>query len=226
MKTCYSIRLSALACLTAMWLGQSAVASDNGHGNTYDVTITNLTRGESFTPVLVASHRAADNLLFDLGTAASDALAALAEGGDTAPLNDVLVANPAVDSTTTSAGLLAPGASVTIQVTARSARDHLSMAAMLIPTNDGFFAFQNLALPAGRNSFEVYGPAYDAGSEPNDELCSNIPGPVCGGAGGSPGAGGEGYVHVHSGIHGIGNLVPADYDWRNPVVRVEIRKSR
>ena len=149
-----------------------------------------------------------------------------AEGGDTVPLNDILDANPIVTDTATSSGLLAPGASVTVQITARSAREHLSMAAMLLPTNDGFFSFQNLALPQGRDSSVAYGPAYDAGSEPNDELCISIPGPECGGAGGSPEAGGEGYVHIHSGIHGIGDLQPAQYDWRNPVARVAITRAR
>lgn len=224
MNTRSQTRRSVLACLAGLLFAQQSTAA--GHGNAYDITITNLTRGESFTPVLVASHRPQPSLLFDPGTPASDALAALAEGGDTVPLNTMLVADPAVDSTTTSTGLLVPGASVTIRITARSAHEHVSLAAMLIPTNDGFFAFQDLALPQGHARVEAYGPAYDAGSEPNDELCSSIPGPVCGGEGGSPGAGGEGYVQVHSGIHGIGDLAPSGYDWRNPVVRVVITRSR
>ena len=226
MKANLKNQLSVLAGLATALLGTASVASDYGRGITYDVTITNLTRGESFTPILMASHRAENHLLFNAGDPASVALAALAEGGDTVPLNDALDANPGVSSTTTSAGLLAPGASVTVQITARSARERISMAAMLIPTNDGFFSFQNLALPQGRNSTVAFGPAYDAGNEPNDELCISIPGPVCGGTGGSPGAGGEGYVHVHSGMHGIGDLEPAQYDWRNPVARVVITRAR
>ncbi|HUT41919.1 MAG TPA: spondin domain-containing protein [Gammaproteobacteria bacterium] len=226
MKANFKTQLSIMAGLATALLGSAALAADSGHGNTYDVTITNLTRGVSFTPILAASHRPADHLLFNAGEAASEALAALAEGGDTMPLNDALDANPIVSSTATSAGLLEPGMSVTIQITARSARDRVSLASMLIPTNDAFFSFQNLTLPKGLSSSVSYGPAYDAGSEPNDELCISIPGPVCGGAGGSPGVGGEGFVHVHSGIHGIGNLEPALYDWRNPVARVVIQKTR
>ncbi len=226
MKANFKNQLSMLAGLATAVLGSAALASDSGRGNTYDVTITNLTRGVSFTPILMASHRPENHLLFNAGVPASAALAALAEGGDTLPLKDDLDANPIVGSTATSAGLLEPGASVTVQIKSRSANQRISLAAMLLPTNDGFFAFQNLALPADRNSSVTYGPAYDAGSEPNDELCISIPGPVCGGAGGSPGVGGEGYVHVHSGIHGIGNLEPAQYDWRNPVARVVITKAR
>ncbi|MEZ5576654.1 MAG: spondin domain-containing protein [Candidatus Competibacteraceae bacterium] len=59
-------------------------ASIARHGNPmYAVTITNLTCGSSFTLILVASHRPGVEL-FTLGQAASDELAAMAEGGDTA----------------------------------------------------------------------------------------------------------------------------------------------
>jgi len=34
----------------------------------------------------------------------------------------------------------------------------------------------------------------------------------------------EGYVYVDSGIHGIGDLVPAERDWRGPVAEVVIRR--
>ena len=69
-------------------------------------------------------------------------------------------------------------------------------------------------------------PGYDAGSELNDELCLNIPGPVCGGAGGSPEAGGEGYVHISGGISGKADLAAATYDWRNPTAKIVIKRVR
>ena len=52
----------------------------------------------------------------------------------------------------------------------------------------------------------------------------NIPGPTCGVDGGSPE--GEGFVHVSGGIHGIGDLAPAEYDWRNPVATVTVTRMR
>lgn len=213
----------AAAVLGTTTLGGPAQA---GHNGTYDVTITNLTRGQSFTPILVVSHRPNSHLLFNAGEPASEQLAALAEGGDTMPLNELLNETRGVNSTETSAGLLDPGETVTVQIRARRGHNRISMASMLIPTNDAFFSFQNLHLPRGHRSVVKYSPAYDAGSEPNDELCINIPGPVCGGEGGSPGIGGEGYVHIHAGIHGIGDLDPATYDWRNPVARVVIKRTR
>jgi hypothetical protein len=51
-----------------------------------------------------------------------------------------------------------------------------------------------------------------------------VPGPACGGVALSPGDSGEGFVYIHNGIHGIGGLNPALYDWRNPAARIEIQR--
>ena len=67
-------------------------------------------------------------------------------------------------------------------------------------------------------------PVYDAGSEANTESCLSIPGPPCGSAGFRDTADAEGFVHVHSGIHGIGDLAPQRYDWRNPGAYVTVRR--
>jgi hypothetical protein len=196
----------------------------------YLVTVTNVTRGQTFTPILVATHRPGIRL-FELGQPASAELATLAEEGDTAPLAARLLAMRGVKDVVSSGALLPPGHSVTIKVRTEGAFDHLSMASMLIPTNDGFFALNGVQGPRGSGSMTRRSPAYDAGSEVNDELCASIPGPFfaeCGGPGGGgmPAGGEEGYVHVHAGIHGIGNMVAADRDWRNPVAHISIRRSR
>jgi hypothetical protein len=65
--------------------------------------------------------------------------------------------------------------------------------------------------------------AYDAGSEANTELCEHIPGPPCGNQARML-TGAEGFVHVHRGIHGVGDLNEAAMDWNNPVVKVVIEK--
>ena len=191
----------------------------------YDVTITNVTREQSFTPVLAATH--GDGVrLFRLGDPASPELATLAEGGATQPLADLLATNPQVSNITTTAGLLDAGKSVTLRIAAGEGAKKLSMAAMLVPTNDAFFALNGVELPRGNEPSVYFSPIFDAGSEPNDELCANMPGPVCGGVGSSPGAGGEGYVFVHAGIHGIGDLEAAKYDWRNPGAMIVVRRVK
>lgn len=198
-------------------------ASTQAFAGEYEITVTNLTRGQSFTPILVATHRPGVTL-FSEGEPASAELAAMAEGGDTGPLTNVLRANPRVYNVTTIPGRLAPGASATVRVNMDDGYNRLTLGAMLIPTNDGFFAFEGVRGPSRGNMVSYESPVYDAGSEPNDEVCLHIPGPVCGGEGGSPTAGGEGYVHIHAGIHGIGDLVAADRDWRNPAAKVVIKR--
>jgi len=37
---------------------------------------------------------------------------------------------------------------------------------------------------------------------------------------------GEGYVSIHRGIHGNGQLNPAMFDWRNPGAKITIRRIR
>ncbi|MGH8654898.1 MAG: spondin domain-containing protein, partial [Gammaproteobacteria bacterium] len=199
-----------------------AAASSLAHaddGLRFEVTVTNLTRGQQFTPILVATHREGVSL-FKAGDAASPQLAILAEEGDTAPLTSLLSGLPEVKEVVSSSGLLDPGDSVTITVETGGPFDHLSVAAMLIPTNDGFFAINGVAGPNGNDLLRRDSPAYDVGSERNDELCASIPGPEfaeCGGpgGGGKPEGDEEGYVHIHAGIHGIGDLPPEVRDWRN-----------
>lgn len=217
-------KLLALGIALAGGLGNSLPAN----AGDFEVTITNLTRGQQFTPVLVASHKAGVKL-FELGQPASPDLATLAEEGNTVPLASLLTAMPEVLEVTNSSGLLNPGASVTLKVKTRGAFNHLSVASMLIPTNDGFFALNGVKGPRFQAVATHTSVAYDAGSERNDELCASIPGPSfaeCGGPGGGgvPTGGEEGYVHVHAGIHGIGDLNTAERDWRNPVARIVIRR--
>jgi hypothetical protein len=194
---------------------------DRNGTRTFEVTVTNASPGLMFTPLLVATHspRVA---FFKVGQPASAELAVLAEGGDTAPLTAALAATGEVFDAKSTAGLLQPGASVTVRVQARGRFDQISVAGMLLPTNDSFMAINAVDLPWDRQPVTVKAIGYDAGSEPNDERCSNIPGPVCGGAGASSANGGEGFVHVSNGIHGDAELPRRNYDWRNPVAEVKI----
>ncbi len=120
---------------------------------------------------------------------------------------DALDTDPRVAATIASEGLLAPGSKVSLRIKAGHLADRVSVAWMLIPTNDAFFALNGVPLPRGRGTVVHRSPAYDTGSEPNEERCAAIPGPVCGGEGTSaPG-------HIHAGIHAIGDLLAADRDW-------------
>jgi len=217
-------KLLGAALITSL-LSVSATVAASGSAS-YHVTITNITNAINFTPIMVASHRRSISL-FDLGSAASDDIAAVAEGGDTSGLETTLDADPQVVDIQNSVGLLEPGQSVTVVVSAAHGARRISLAAMLLPTNDGFIALSGVRVPR-HGSAVYYARAYDAGSEPNDELCDNIPGPTCGGTGPSPAidANDEGYVHIHRGIQGNGDLDAAQHDWNNPVARISVTRIR
>jgi len=211
------------ATLTSAVLAAASLGAQAGN-RVYEVTITNLTRAVIFTPIMVASHRS-DMKLFALGEAAGDELEILAESGNPGPLSDKL-ANEADADVAVAEGVLPPGQSVTLYVKAGGKYKYLSVASMLVPSNDAIFAINSIRGPRGRDSLYLSSPAYDAGTEDNDELCVSIPGPpfLCQGEGVSSG-GGEGYVYVHAGIRGIGDVDDDIYDWRNPVASISIRRT-
>lgn len=224
------ITLAAVAALA--FTATPAVAD---RGVYYEVTITNITQGQTFTPLLLATHKPSVGL-FEVGDKAGVELEMLAESGATGPLAEALKnAGRAVGDIEEGDSLLVPGDSITFKLRGDPRRQFLSLAAMLIPTNDTFVALDTVRLP-WRGSTRYYARAYDAGTEANDQSCANMPGPRCGGEGYSPvpGPGDEGFVHVGNGFHELGNedadgfevLGPATYDWRNPVAKVTIVAKR
>ena len=212
------------SCLLATTLLGATASSMAGDMLTYKITITNLTPGQPLAPVMAATHRPGVSF-FEVGQAPSDELAMLAEAGNGNPMAAKLLATPGVsDAQVSTTGLTFPGHATTMMVSAKRGTDKVSIGAMLGATNDAFFAIDGMDLPKGRNSVTYMANAYDAGSETNDELSSTVAG--LGGEGYSPNDSGEGFVHIHSGIHGIGNADPAQLDWRNPVAQIVIERVR
>ena len=225
------MNLSKALIMAGLLVSTTAVADYKGKGkskmHTYAVTVTNITHGQSFTPVLAASHTS-DVSFFELGSAPSDDLADLAEGGATGGLEMTLNMMPDYVLETTTSGttadgnpLIDPGESVTVYITGDKNYKYLSLAGMLLPTNDSFVAVNSMPLP--KKSSQGLALAYDAGSEMNDELCVNIPGPDCMGTPFSAGLA-EGFVHISRGISGEGDLPASAHDWRNPVAHVSITR--
>lgn len=216
--------LIILGCVLAISLFSTHGYADEG-GGYYKLTITNITSGQYFTPRIVLNHKKGVRL-FTPGAPASESLAILAESGMTGPLSTMMSMNPKVADIAMSGGLLGPGASETVMLARTGGFHYISLAAMMIPTNDGFIALNGVKAPRGHRSVMYLSPAYDSGSEDNDQLCVHIPGPIeCGEIGeGHNTANGEGYVHIHAGIHDIGDIAPDAYDWRNPVARIVIER--
>ena len=229
--------LVAVAALTAGFFGFHAANADGKgddvKGVKYEVTVTNVTRGggtaagQILNGLVVATHNSKFDL-FTLGQPATEGLAALAEDANTTVLVPALSGDSNVkDVQLSPTGAILPGQSASIIIAADGKHRFLSLATMLVTTNDAFAGLDGVPLP--RKNAEYFAVAYDAGSEANTENCSDIPGPPCGNGGVRVTAGAEGYVSIHSGIHGIGSplqILPEERDWRNPVAWITIKRLR
>ncbi len=229
MKHCRVFMVLLLSLAIGLLSAGLALADNHKGGKTYQVTITNLTKRQVFSPPLLVSHKASIQL-FNVGMPASDGIVAIAEGGDSVPLEAVLGTLDEVFDVVTGGGPIAPGHSMTLEIDTRGRFNRISLVGMLVSTNDAFYALNSKQVPYfGQKMLTV--PAYDAGSEANTELCKDLPGPctVEDDRNDRVTAGAEGFVYVHNGIHGVDEVMglnAANMDWRNPVARVLIKKMR
>jgi len=228
----------ALSCLALLVDGAPSLASDDssgfnsprgrGRGAAYTVTITNLTYDQIISPPVVVVHDGQFSL-FDPGQPAGGELAALAEDGMTGPLVGLLEVSQGVADYAVAAGGIPPAASISVEVQIQGSAKMLSVAGMLVSTNDAFVGLDGLALPFGlfnsSRGMTADAHAYDAGSEANTESCDHIPGPPCGNPGMRVTDGAEGFIHVHRGIQGTGDLDATMKDWNNPVARIRIERN-
>lgn len=187
------------------------------------VTLTNITPGQYLTPALVFSQDRHGMPFLTPGMPGGAEVEQLAEGGNTAPLLDKLMTRGHLTDFATVPGLIGPGQSASVELMVDE-NGAIGLAAMLVPTNDGFIGTHDIVPPRGQGGTTITLAAMDAGTEVNDESCASIPGPPpCHGEAVSA-ADGEGYVHTHRGIHGIGDLDASEKDWRNPVATVRVER--
>ncbi len=212
------VKTICLLLLVALVLPGSATAGEKK----IEVNITNLSAKIVLTPPVVAA--SVDRIsVFRLTEPASEALEKLAEGGIT---DDLAAMFEAQNASVVQADVpILPGETLTLYVYGQS-YSRISLASMLLPTNDAFVALNGRRIkPYGVATFFL--PAYDAGTEPNDEDCANIPGPLpsCGGGSGydpNPPFG-EGFVYPHPGTHGEGGISAEEHSWADPVAMVTAR---
>ena len=199
----------------------------------FEITLTNLTMGEPgmggqvLSPPIFVTHAAGINLA-PVGEAASPALVALAEGGDASGL--VLLATAAGANSMVADGVLPPGGSLTVTVTADMVNSSLSVGSMLVSTNDAFIAATDVALfdeDGAPVSASLDLMSYDAGSEENTEMATDIPGPLGLDAAVDPEGSNErvptegGVIAPHEGIQGIGDVGEA-FAWAEPTAMLTI----
>lgn len=156
-------------------------ACDNRGKQEYSISITNLSHAQPLSPPATLLHRSSFSA-WSVGSAASVALEQMAEGGDASAL---LALQPSAVNYYSDAPLL-PGETTSFTLsTANRSLTHLTLAGMLVNSNDAFSGINALELDAlaSGHTHVVYGYALDAGTEANSELAGTIPGPADGGEG-------------------------------------------
>lgn len=225
--------------LSAALVAASLIASSLANATQFNVRIVNLTNGIWYTPFLVVAHPDGTSL-FTVGQPASASLQAMAEGGDIAGLVADVQAIGATFAADPAGGMLPPAMSANVDLnTDGTANTLLSVVAMLLPTNDAFAGLNSVSIPTDPGTYIFDVPAYDAGTEANDELLTGGGAPgvagIPGDPGGFSGTGGTGAagadantnVHIHrntlgdtDSVAGTSDLDSRVHRWLNPVVRV------
>lgn len=208
----------------------------------YKVTITNLTSGQPMTPPVLATHTRKASV-FSVGEDSSDEIQAIAENGNNAPLVAALSSSFEVYHVVEGTAPLIPDgnpgavpfeSSASFTINARGRARFLSIASMLICTNDGFTGVNSVRLPSRKKT--IYAVAYDARSERNTEDFADMVPPCQGLIGVSsddPGVGAsnpllaeEGFVIPHPGIAGGNDLQGNVHNWADPVAKIVIERVR
>ena len=189
-------------------------------GKMLEITITNLLTGQPFSPSFFESRSLDASPLFKLGGKASDALVAVAEGGNIGMFSVGAAMNK--DSLIGDAQLAIhalPGQSRTIYVYVDDKHPLIDAAWMLGNTNDGFSGFTGVdAFHLSETmTFDVRG--YDAGSEKNNEKKGFL-GALGGGNDRDPE---NGLITYHTGIRGDADA-PIAWNWdvSKPVAHITI----
>jgi hypothetical protein len=214
--------------------GSTEAAVADGGTHTYRVRIENLTTGQPLSPGVVVTHTK-EVSVFHVGARASEGIRLIAENGEPAVAVSELTGRPGVHDVKTIDNPIhrigGPGpTSVTLQISARANANRLSLATMLICTNDGFTGLDTVKLPGGFHPETHLSAGYDAGTEANNQRSDQIVDP-CGAIGPLPlPMDGNGRVPTaavithHPNIQLLGDLVPALHGWHDPVARITIQR--
>ena len=136
---------------------------------------------------------------------------------------------------------MAPGQTVEGIMLDSQTMTHLSIVAMILPTNDAFIGLDAWEIPTTPGTYTINLNGYDAGTEANDEVINGggMPGApgIPAAPGGDGGANATGVsdmssndkIHIHPGVlgdtdvnGGMSDLDSRVHRWLNPVARVVV----
>jgi hypothetical protein len=222
-----------------------AEAGGKGHENAgdaaahrYEVTIRNLTTGQPFSPGVMVTHTSKTSFWRE-GEPASEGLRLIAEDGNQLPAVAELTGAPRIHDVVPVplpigriGGPSALPTSRTFTIEGRANANRLSIAVMLICTNDGFTGLSGVKLPGGFKPETHLVGAWDAGTEMNNEEfdqivdpCTQI-GPVLAPDDGNGRVPTSGVIATHPNIQGVGDLDPDLHGWDFPVAEITIQRRK
>lgn len=204
----------------------------------YRITLENLTSGQVFSPGVAATHTK-DVSVWAPGAAASEGIRLIAEDGNQLPAVAAVTGAPGVFDVTdigTPTNRVGGGAPLpnpqAFEIDGSANANRLSLAVMLICTNDGFTGLSGVKLPGGfRPEVHEVG-AWDAGTEQNNERFDQIvdpctaAGPVTHAPDGNGRVATSGVILSHPNIQGIGDLSVSLHGWSFPVARLTVQRIR
>ena len=225
-----SIKIGAIAATLGAALLLQGCNNDNNPNRSFNIEVVNLSNHQPFAPVAAVLHKPGYDG-FSLGTMASEGLEILAEGGDPSAFISEAESDNKVVNTSSGTGIIAPGGSETLKVQGITPKPRLTLASMLVNTNDGFVGLDEVdisGLDIG-DSMVLHAKVHDAGTEANSEAAADV-----------PGQGGEGFnttrddsdvITIHSGVvtqdDGLtGSALDASHRFDNPGARIVITRMQ
>ncbi|MDQ3243932.1 MAG: spondin domain-containing protein [Gemmatimonadota bacterium] len=209
----------------------------------YRVTVENMTTGQVFSPGVIATHTKSGSV-WEVGSQASEGIRKIAEDGDEATaVSELSVAPGVFEVISTLAPINRIGgpaglpSSRTFTIGASANANRLSIAVMIICTNDGFTGISGVKLPGGFKPETHLVGAWDSGTEQNNELFSQIVDPcqMAGPVAAPPDGNGRvetigGVIAIHPNITGLNitgvGLSVALHGWQFPVARITVQRLR
>jgi hypothetical protein len=215
-----------------------SAAQANAAEHAYTVTIENLTTGQVFSPGVVVTHTK-QVTVWEPGNSASEGIRLIAEDGTeataVAELSGALGVHAVISTEAPINRIGGPAGlptSRTFTIGASANANRLSVAVMLICTNDAFTGLNGVKLPGGFNPESHLVGAWDAGTEQNNEQFEQIvdpchmAGPVAAPPDGNGRVATTGVIARHPNITGVGDLSVALHGWRGPAARIRVQRVK
>lgn len=233
MRVKNNLRMTNLVLMLSLAVLIGGCSQDNNHKMAmYEVTVTNITNNQPLAPVAVIAHDSGYQP-WHSGSAASDGLEMLAEGGDPSQLIAEADMDAGVVATAASTGgPFAPGSAKTITIEAMHGSElQLSIATMLVNTNDAFAGVNSLSIGdmAMGDTMSMMAKVYDAGTEANTESAATIPGPAGMGEGFNAARDDVDFVSIHAGVVTVDDglmtsALDESHRWLGPAAKVSVTR--